>query len=352
MLPSHIVKMCAFLGLFQIANVGMAQRQDEINWEYVKTLRQKEVRGEVLSAKEKEELEAAKAVLAERNKRTGMEGDGNGPLNLLVPPVQISLSDSPILTIRARSSDGQEVNALWRKPKSVEKPPVIVFIHGGLTQYPKPQMERQLKSNPVITRFLSGGYAVVQATFRTYENDVQAQGPIEDVRAIVNELSHDTSIDSKRIALYGGSGGGSIALELASEKVVSAVVVGEPATVLYTGMLQTSDYAKRLEMMKNPEQYFTDELKKRTLEKLKAIQVPVMILHSDQHDLAKLNKPIFLPLMKEAGVDVVYREYPGFGHGFYFGAGDDRWGKGATKELVETIVGDASAFLSKHQPAP
>ena len=182
----------------------------------------------------------------------------------------------------------------------------------------------------MITRFLSIGYAVVQATFRTYENDVQSRGPIEDVRAVIRQIVQDTSIDSGRISLYGGSGGGSIALELASDASVSAVVAGEPATVLYTGMLQTGDYAKRLEIMKDPGSFLTEQMKKSTLEKLRTIRVPVLILHSDQHDLAKLNKPIFLPLMKEAGLKVQFREYPGYGHGFYFGTGDDRWGKGAT----------------------
>lgn len=92
------------------------------------------------------------------------------------------------------------------------------------------------------------------------------------------------------------------------------------------------------------------ELEAATLEKLRTIRAPVLILHSDQHDLVKLNKPLFLPLMKEVGLDVQFREYPGYGHGFYFGAGDDRWGKGATKELVESIVTDVNRFLSEHSP--
>ncbi len=85
-------------------------------------------------------------------------------------------------------------------------------------------------------------------------------------------------------------------------------------------------------------------MKKATLEKLKSVRVPVLILHSDQHDLVKLNKPIFIPLTKEAGVEVEYREYPEYGLGFYFGAGDDHWGKGATKELIDTIVTDVHSF--------
>ncbi len=77
----------------------------------------------------------------------------------------------------------------------------------------------------------------------------------------------------------------------------------------------------------------------------------VLILHSDQHDLHKLNKPFVLPIMQEAGVRVQYREYPGYGHGFYFGGGEDRWGKGADGEVVRAVVRDVRAFLDAAMPA-
>jgi enterochelin esterase-like enzyme len=208
-----------------------------------------------------------------------------------------------------------------------------------------------LTVNPVITRMLAAGYAVVQATFRTYEQDVQSHGPIEDVRAVVHALAKAPGVDAKRVALFGGSGGGSIALELGGDSAVRAIIAGEPATVLYTGMLTTGDYATRLEIMAAPEKYLTPELRQRTLQKLATLRAPVLILHSDQHDLHKLNKPLFLPLMKEAGVKVEYREYPGYGHGFYFGGGDDRWGRGADEPVVEAVLRDVRTFLDNSMPS-
>jgi len=79
-------------------------------------------------------------------------------------------------------------------------------------------------------------------------------------------------------------------------------------------------------------------------------KAPVLILHGDRHDLHKLNKPLFLPLMQEAGVRVQYREYPGYGHGFYFGGGDDRWGKGADEAVVAAVISDVRTFLHKAIP--
>lgn len=281
-------------------------------------------------------------------KRTaGMEGDGAATVfHWPVPPVTIPESECPVRTIEAEAADGRPVRAWWRRPQGDASVPAIVFIHGGLTEFPEAALRQHLTANPVITRFLAAGHAVVMATFRTYEKDVQSRGPIEDVRAVVRATSRLPGVDPRRIALYGGSGGGSIALELGGDAEVRAVVAGEPATVLYTGMLTTDDYGPRLEMMASPERFFTPELRERTRKKLAKLRAPVLILHGDKHDLRRLNGPIIVPLMKEAGVRVEYREYPSYGHGFYFGGGDDRWSKGADEKVVADVVSDVLAFLA------
>lgn len=283
--------------------------------------------------------------LGTRVESAGLEGDGAGPLSSRVKPVAVSEVASPIHSLDAQARDGRAVRAFWRQPPGAGPFPIVVFIHGGLTQFPEERLRRQLTTNPVVTRMLAAGFAVAQATFRTYEQDVQSRGPIEDVRAVIHALRDVPSVDASRIALFGGSGGGSIALELGGDAAVRAIVAGEPATVLYTGMLTTGAYGPRLNIMAEPAKYLNAELRQRSLEKLKTIRAPVLMLHSDKHDLHKLNGPLFVPLMKEAGVAVEYREYPGYGHGFYFGAGDDRWGRGADDRVVAEVVRDVSAFL-------
>jgi len=286
------------------------------------------------------------------SRRTGMEGDGAGPVfRWPLPAVEIAEEESPVEFLDTVASDGRPGRAVWRKPKGKGPFPAIVFVHGGLREFPESSLRQHVTDNPVITRFLSAGYAVAMATFRTYEDEVQSRGPIEDVRGVVHALAKVPGVDPRRIALYGGSGGGSIALKLGADPAVRTVVAGEPATVLYTGMLTTGDYDPRLEMMADPERFFTADLRQRTLEKLKKLRAPVLILHSDQHDLKKLNRPLFLPLMRQAGVQVEYREYPGYGHGFYFGGGDDRWGKGADDAIVQAVVRDVSRFLAREMPA-
>jgi acetyl esterase/lipase len=285
---------------------------------------------------------------SKRKRFAGMEGDGGAPVfNWTVPPVRVSESDSPVKAVRTTANDGRAVKAWWRKPKGDGPFPALVFIHGGLNEFPELSLRKHLTDNPVITRFLQSGYAVIMSTFRTYENELQSRGPIEDVRAVLKSAVELPGVDPGRIALYGGSGGGSIALELGGDPRVSAIIACEPATVIYTGMLTTSEYGPRLEMMAEPERHFTPELRTRTLEKLRQVKVPVLLVHGDMHDLRKLNKPIFLPLMRKAGVKADYLEYAGYGHGFYFGGGDDRWGRGADLAVVEKVVNDVCAFLKR-----
>jgi acetyl esterase/lipase len=254
---------------------------------------------------------------------------------------------SPILPLEVTAADGRNRTIYWRKPEGKGPFPAILFIHGGLDEYPAESLRAHLTENPIVTRFLAAGHAVVMATFRTYSQEIQSRGPILDCSAALDGMVLLPAIDPDRMFVYGGSGGGSIAIELASEENVRGVIACEPATVIYTGMLNTADYGTRLEMMREPDRFFTKEVGDHTLAKLKTIRAPVLIIHSDRHDLVKLNKPMFLPLMREAGVKVDYREYPGYGHGFYWGGGGDRWGKAADPAVVEAVFADVLEVITQ-----
>lgn len=44
------------------------------------------------------------------------------------------------------------------------------------------------------------------------------------------------------------------------------------------------------------------------------------------------------------------KKYSGYGYGFCFGGGEDRWGKGADEAVVETVVRQVRAFLERSMP--
>jgi len=123
--------------------------------------------------------------------------------------------------------------------------------------------------------------------------------------------------------VLGGSGGGSLALELAGETDLCAVVAGEPATVLFTGLMVRGDRGPAFqEMMRNPKPHYTPELQKFTRAKIAAIHCPVLIVHGDIHPLKTLNREIIVPELQAAGKKVEYIEYAGMPHGFWWGAYD------------------------------
>ncbi len=326
------------LGTATLFSLGVCSGQERIDWSRARTLRQKEARGERLTPDEQSYLNQAKRALAERGgKDAGIRGDGAGEM-VFIAPIQIGDEAAPSGRIQAKTKDGMTAVATYRKPAGEGPYPAVVFIHGGLTELPEQNLTRQLRFNPVYTRMLAAGYVIVVGTFRTYDQDVQSQGPILDSLAVVEAVKELPFVDSQSVVVFGGSGGGSIALELAGLTDLAAAVCGEPATILYTGMLTTGEYGPRLKIMANPHEYFTPEIKERTRKKLKTIRCPVLILHGDIHDLKTMNGEIMLPEMKAAGVNLTYKVYPGNPHGFYTG-------NHASKETVVKVVNDVRTFI-------
>ena len=324
----------------------------------VMQLRRREMQGDGLDAADQAYLQKAKAVLQDQHKGegqppdrerdpTGTRGDGQGEL-MLVPAIQIPESKSPVRILRVRTSDGESAEASYRLPAGDGPFPVVIFIHGGLRSFEADKRRESLLKNPVMTRFLQRGWAVVQATFRDYHQDPQDEGPILDGLAIMEAVAKLPAIDEGSVVLYGGSGGGSIALDMAARARPAAVVAGEPATLLFTGMLTTGDYGPRLAMMADPQAHFTDDHRKRTLVKLKRIKAPLLILHGDQHDLRIMNLEIFQPLLREAGLRYQFRIYSQMRHGFYMG-------HMAPESIVEEVVNDSARFAVdkvKTKPVP
>ena len=118
-----------------------------------------------------------------------------------VKPLKVSESECPVPSIDTLGADGRKLRVWWREPSTEGLHPAIVFSDCGLRQFLDESLRQHLTDNPVIAHFLSKGYAVVKATFRTYEQDVQSRGPIEDVRKILIQTAKHPTVDAQRIAL-------------------------------------------------------------------------------------------------------------------------------------------------------
>ncbi len=304
--------------------------------------------GELLSDAEsaylKKAMEARKGEPPARNNTT--PGDGSDE-KATVAPVIISEEASPIKTLKVTASDGNRIEFAYRPPMAGRPLPAIVFIHGSLGQSRIRELKESARSNLTHTRFLSAGYVAVAATFRTYVNEPVSRGPVLDLIAIVQEVQKLPEVDPDSVVIFGTSGGGSIALELAASDEVSfpAVVIREPATVLYTGLM--TDLSMRDKSMKEYATLYNDERRKATEAKIAGISCPLLVHHGDRHLLKNISFDIVFPAIEAAGKTLVIKRYPVEDHGFY-------WGNRTSEATVDLVVANTREFIEpllKSKPA-
>jgi dipeptidyl aminopeptidase/acylaminoacyl peptidase len=178
----------------------------------------------------------------------------------------------------------------------------------------------------------------VAATRRPRDQDRQSPNPLTDTLAIVKDISKMPEADPKSVVLWGDSSGGCLALEVAGQTSLCAIVLMEPDMTLFCEMI-TKD-VRFPAIVEKPEQYWTKEVEERTRKKIEKINCPILFAHGDQHPSPKLNNQFLIPKLKEAKkkVEVIlYKDEP---HGFSRGTGTPH----AEKKFFE----DSHSFFLKH----
>ncbi|MGH9662614.1 MAG: alpha/beta hydrolase family protein, partial [Bryobacteraceae bacterium] len=202
------------------------------------------------------------------------------------------------------------------------------------------------------SRFLAAGYVIVIPTFRSRRKDPQTRDALEDSLAIVRYVKKLPEVDSRSVAVYGCSGGGSLALELAGEIPLAAAGAEEPATVLFTGMLNKNPPKKGVEfdpsdaqiLFEQHRRFLTRDLQLFTREKMLRIQCPILVTHGDSAtQLNRFNNDVFIPHLRQHGKKVEAIGFPGEPH--CFGIWGDRRPE-ASRKLFE----DTHAFFKRHLP--
>ncbi len=265
--------------------------------------------------------------------------------------IDIPLSDSPVQEADVKSADGIDLTFAWRRPKGGAVCPAVVFLHGGGQQAPIERLKRNLLKGAVQTRFLARGFVVVECTRRPFWKSPDSGGPagfydaVKDTVLILEKVRALPGVDKGRVALYGGSGGGILAIVTASQTDVACVIAGEPAIVVPLapdlGDSGGGGSAAYRPIMADPGKAFTGARKEEILAWMRKVSCPVLVLQGKSEGLYKANFEVLIPEMKRLGKTISVQTYPGVSHGFYFGGQR----AGATPELVDTLVNRAIEFI-------
>jgi dipeptidyl aminopeptidase/acylaminoacyl peptidase len=225
----------------------------------------------------------------------------------------------------------QNVQGFLRKPPGKGPFPAIVWIHGGLVTIPLDSL-RDLalnKANP--SRFLAAGYVVAIPTYRSRDHDPQSTASLEDCLGTVNAVKRLPEVDKRSVIVYGCSGGGDLALEVAAATEVCAIVPEEPASFIFAGIFNAK-FPKKGERLtppdsipigRDPKGYYTPEYQKLTRAKIAKIRCPILIIQGDQNWVVPFNNQVLIPELRALGKNVETITYPGEPHCFGF-AGNER----------------------------
>lgn len=157
----------------------------------------------------------------------------------------ISEQVSTVAEISIQAQDGYDVIGVVRTPPGSGPFPAVVVVHGGLDTVSLIVLRDQVLNNPTTTRFLAAGYVTMIPTFRSLAADPQTVNALWDNLAIVAYVKQMAQVDPNSVVVYGCSAGGALALELAAEADLAAITAEEPATPLFTGMINVWDRNNR-----------------------------------------------------------------------------------------------------------
>lgn len=269
-----------------------------------------------------------------------------------IPGIDIPLSKAPLKEVSLKSSDGIDLSYAYRKPQGNSPFPAILFFHGGGGQSNLGGLKKNLLTGAVQTRFLEKGYLTIQSTRRPFWKTKDANKPtgfydaVQDAALVVEDVKKLPGVDPSRVVLYGGSGGGILAIVTASKTELACVIAGEPATVVpldpKTGQAATpADYRS---LMENPAEKFTSERRKEIRAWMNDIDCPILILQGKHVGLYRTNFEILIPEMKKLGKDISSIAYPDVTHGFYWGTART----GVTLQTVERIVEHVDGYIQEH----
>ncbi|KTC64749.1 Bem46 protein (plasmid) [Legionella adelaidensis] len=186
-----------------------------------------------------------------------------------IPLQEFTASDMQEITLKTK--DGLNLLA-WYKP-AVENKPTILYFHGnaGNIGY----------RMPLVRKFLEAGYGVLLLEYRGYgpnEGSPTELGLYADGRAAISFL-HQHGIEGQKIVFFGESLGTGVAVQLANEYPVCALVLQSP----YTSFTDLARYHYPWVWIKPRDRY-------ESLDKMAHIKAALLILHGKMDQIVPFSQ--------------------------------------------------------------
>jgi dipeptidyl aminopeptidase/acylaminoacyl peptidase len=264
----------------------------------------------------------------------------------------VSEEACPVEVAHIPTEGGRTTTIVTRCPPGDGPFPAMIHLHGGLNHQPDARLVEEATWWPTHNRFLAAGYLIAEPTFADRNVDPLSDDALRDCVHIVEYVRRLPGVDPRSVVIWGDSGGGSLALELAGEVELCAIVPQEPATVLLTGIYSVENLTRLgaqppflpqhgRSLQEHPWDYYTPELQQRTRERLARVRCPVLIAHGDVHPLKLLNLEAIVPELRRLGKDVEVIVYPGQRHGF---------SRAIDSTAAAQFFADSDAFFKRHLP--
>jgi dipeptidyl aminopeptidase/acylaminoacyl peptidase len=233
--------------------------------------------------------------------------------------------------IRYKSRDGLDIAAILYRPRraaapSGKLPPAVLWIHGG------PEGQDGLTWDPWAHFLTQEGYVVLQPNyrgssgygerFRNLNVEDSGGGEVDDVVAGAQYLVDHGLADRARLAIGGGSHGGT----MVAYAVTKHPDLFKAAIELY-GVVDRATFNERTNrnsairwMMKmggSPDEKPDVYRKANSLADVAKIKTPLLVMHGeDDPQVPPYESAQFVNALKRAGKTHLYFTYPKEGHGF------------------------------------
>jgi acetyl esterase/lipase len=261
------------------------------------------------------------------------------------PKGTVSEEACPLEVIAIPTQSGRaSTPAVVRRPPGSKRAPAVIYLHGGLDTFEVDKLKSVSRGPNNMSRFLAAGWVTVVPTFRERNQDPQTRDALNDCLDVIAYVKKMPEVDPRSVVIYGTSGGGSLAVEIAGLVPLPAAVAEEPASILFTGMF-TKAYgqgkskmssADSRAIMQDPKRYYTPEIQKMTREKIAKVQCPMFFGEGGMHMINRINNEIVFPEFVKAGKHIEVALYPGQQHGFSMKS--------------DKFFEDARAFLGRYVP--